>query len=1314
VEEGALALFSADVSEVGDGSVTWDLGDGTVAGGLAVEHRFADNGKFEVTARVIDANGDVVDDDRVKVEVTNAVPVLELASDGEWVSGQGFRLPVTELSDPGIADTLTVTVDWGDGTTDPDMPADAVSRPGVGRSHVFVEEGDYTLSVTVTDDDGDSTTGSMALQVLPATHQILGLEVEMRSWTTVGETLYGRARPSMTVAAPLTFNLDDAPDGMAIDNSGLISWTPNGAQVGDHHVKVILSDGENEATEALDITVSDAKPQASARITASVGGTIEVTDAASPALGVKLTIPAGALTEDTEITIAIAATAPTSSTTAAGPLLELRPSGIEFSEPVVLKIPYGEVSPDLPASSLTISTYLADPAMHGAKAAGWVSLPTDDVTVDEASQVVTAKLRHFSPYQINHDLWRFLWRESSYYETQHFTIFYFKTQPPSALMADEMGHLPPHTVGRGYVPSREVEYALDPDVPHYVQDLGLYLETSYVYYVNENYPVAPANEQIVVSIVDRPFGLDNADGAAMDENAMPQIQIRNILTAERLKYVAAHELFHTVEFRASHRGALQVENFFEVYLQRDGKWLMESAADSAALDVFPWPNAYPHHYYFLDENFMRELPIEFYNPYVAYPLFKGLKEKRGLDFVKNMFNKELPGVADLIQSMPKEMKASEYLYRYLLDEEPADYEQTLQEFGFAFHYLRSDTWIERVSQWFGAPRPMIEKHSPNGRERAEGDHFVEPLPRGVPGRVALAPGAVSSFGVDLTRALCDPHPDTGECRYAALTPKPEGFTLVIKPTIPDNVLGIAYKVAVDTEQEPLALSDWRRFTSADLASKDIEVPMEDIIQCSSDGIICSPTHDIVVTLLNHPTEGSFDTVQVEAYFRPNAERQLAVGKEFACALDGDGVQCWGKGNRGELGSTSGETCGEEFSPAQVAPASFLIEFGQYTCTTRLCNFQNLLVPCTFDVLGSFELFEDPDLAYTCSRSPQRVSGSFTNIAAGDRHACALDEDGHAWCWGDGASGATGPGGSRDRCAPQQNSPSVTVPCAKTPVQVSSLQFKSIAAGSEHTCAVAKETDIVYCWGKNGYSQMGFATAFVAGKRDSRPYPTPAATGVVADAVYAYANKTCVIRDGAVSCWGDNWLAQLGFTSTNECMCSHVPSPIGGADTAEVSVLWRGICVANANGDHTCTGSHASFDPGYPVARVAGNCFTTTDGATLCEGSNTSGQLGRGTWDKTGVFPLGDVNGVQEAVDIQASAGGYCTVDAQQRVQCWGANVSGQASGTGEQCYEVPNVGLSCPGPNNCGHGITAQGEAICSARAIPAAHCQTSPVSVIQ
>lgn len=94
-----------------------------------------------------------------------------------------------------------------------------------------------------------------------------------------------------------------------------------------------------------------------------------------------------------------------------------------------------------------------------------------------------------------------------------------------------------------------------------------------------------------------------------------------------------------------------------------------------------------------------------------------------------------------------------------------------------------------------------------------------------------------------------------------------------------------------------------------------------------------------------------------------------------------------------------------------------------------------------------------------SRALQTVAGDhgFVSIAAGSDHTCALDAGGAAWCWGRDQSGQLGDGG-------ETTFESVPVPVA------GGHTWRTLDAGNEGTCGLA-EDGLTYCWGSiNGESE----------------------------------------------------------------------------------------------------------------------------------------------------------------------------------------------------------------------------------------------------
>ena len=85
--------------------------------------------------------------------------------------------------------------------------------------------------------------------------------------------------------------------------------------------------------------------------------------------------------------------------------------------------------------------------------------------------------------------------------------------------------------------------------------------------------------------------------------------------------------------------------------------------------------------------------------------------------------------------------------------------------------------------------------------------------------------------------------------------------------------------------------------------------------------------------------------------------------------------------------------------------------------------------------------------------------SFSQITSVDTHTCALTAEGKAYCWGWNTNGQLGNNFTTKSSIPA----AVQLPAG--------VSFQSIAANTTHTCALTTEGK-AYCWGWNGYGQLG--------------------------------------------------------------------------------------------------------------------------------------------------------------------------------------------------------------------------------------------------
>jgi alpha-tubulin suppressor-like RCC1 family protein len=256
-------------------------------------------------------------------------------------------------------------------------------------------------------------------------------------------------------------------------------------------------------------------------------------------------------------------------------------------------------------------------------------------------------------------------------------------------------------------------------------------------------------------------------------------------------------------------------------------------------------------------------------------------------------------------------------------------------------------------------------------------------------------------------------------------------------------------------------------------------------------------------------------------------------------------------------------------------------------------------------------------ASALSSSPVIVNGlnNVTAVATGYRHSCAVLTDNTVRCWGSNQFGQLGNNSMAD---------------SFTPVAASGLSNAvAITAGEYHSCVLTSAGGVT-CWGRNAQLQAG------TGVSDPVLVPTVGAGGVTtgATAVVAGGFHTCAIVGGALKCWGDNSLGQLGTGGT----------PQNTKDATQVPGLTSGVTSVGSGDVHVCA---------------------AVGGGVQCWGDNTYGQLGNGTTSMTPSTSPAAVSGLSGVAEVASGFVFSCARLSNQTVRCWGRNAEGEVGdGTG--------------------------------------------------
>jgi alpha-tubulin suppressor-like RCC1 family protein len=254
---------------------------------------------------------------------------------------------------------------------------------------------------------------------------------------------------------------------------------------------------------------------------------------------------------------------------------------------------------------------------------------------------------------------------------------------------------------------------------------------------------------------------------------------------------------------------------------------------------------------------------------------------------------------------------------------------------------------------------------------------------------------------------------------------------------------------------------------------------------------------------------------------------------------------------------------------------------------------------------------------TVARASVTVAVRFAAVASGDR-ACGVTQQGSLYCWDN-------PADRPDRIAAPAPVRSVTVGSPG----IAGTQWFPSHLSATHACLV-DTLGTAFCWGANGYGQLGDGTA------DEARDPVPVAGGLRVQAVTAGSNHSCGITvAGDAYCWGLNSLGELGIGQADY---DPHPSPqlvVGG-------LRWTAITAGDGFG-----------------------CGIADTQDVYCWGDGRYGVLGDGTSSGMRSEPS-LVPGGQSWTHVDAGSRQVCAIDVRQDLYCWGEEYAGRIATTPER------------------------------------------------
>ena len=405
-------------------------------------------------------------------------------------------------------------------------------------------------------------------------------------------------------------------------------------------------------------------------------------------------------------------------------------------------------------------------------------------------------------------------------------------------------------------------------------------------------------------------------------------------------------------------------------------------------------------------------------------------------------------------------------------------------------------------------------------------------------------------------------------------------------------------------------------------------------------------------------------------------QSIAAGYYHTCAITTtDHAYCWGQGGSGRLGNNS--TTNSSIPVAVQMPAGVSFQ-SIATGSNHTCAITTTGHAYCWGANGYGRLGNNSTTDSSIPVAVQMPAGvSFQSIAADYYHTCAITTTGHAYCWGMNNQGQLGNNSTTD---------SLTPVAVQMPAGVS---FQSIAAGVFHTCAITT-TGQAYCWGANGYGQLGNNST--TGSRIPVAVQMPA--GISFQSIVADYFHTCAITTtGHAYCWGMNQHGQLGNNSTAGSLTPLAVSSVGVNVPVEQSASrlyeWNNavqpgtpLAATNAVATLPEVGSSFRIRVGLTAAGnktlqsitagYAHTCALTTTGQAYCWGRNEYGQLGNNSTTNSRIpVAVQMPAGVARFQSITTNSFHTCALTTEGKAYCWGWNVDGQLGNNSTTDSSIP-------------------------------------------
>lgn len=256
-DEGSALNFTGSFTGTWPGRTytsQWTFGDGaTASNSLISSHTYADNGLYTVSLTVNSNRGETASDSLL-VTVNNVAPAVDAGPD-QTVNEDAVLNFSGRFTDPGPNDSHSVAWGFGDGT---------VVSGTLLPSHRYAIEGSYTVTLTVTDNDGGIGRDSLVVTVNHVNIAPVAADDQALTSKDTAVTIAVLDNDSDPEGDSLIVTAVSQPlSGTAASNlNGTVTYTPDTNFQGSDSFTYTVADGKGGTDTATVIVTVTGSPSA--------------------------------------------------------------------------------------------------------------------------------------------------------------------------------------------------------------------------------------------------------------------------------------------------------------------------------------------------------------------------------------------------------------------------------------------------------------------------------------------------------------------------------------------------------------------------------------------------------------------------------------------------------------------------------------------------------------------------------------------------------------------------------------------------------------------------------------------------------------------------------------------------------------------------------------------------------------------------------------------------------------------------------------------------------------------------------------------